>query len=510
MTPELRIRADGADITDVVRDRLVSLSVTDAVAEESDTCELTLDDRAPGIALPPTGAVLEVELGYAGRGLALMGRYTVSEIAQEGPPDTLTLRGAAADMLGSLKAPRTQSWDFPTIGEIVGEIAARHDLVPQVEPILRDVVLPHVDQVAESDIGLLRRLADRQLDVVAKPANGRLLFVRRQVLASAEGSPSAPAVRISRTDTVDHRVLRADRDDYAAVTAQWHDVASAEPQAVRVGEPEGGPVFELPELFPDVASARNAASTKLRRLQRGSGTGEVTLALGRPELAADVPLLLEGWGVSGDGSWIATRVEHTFTPTEGLRTRVEIEAVTTPWNRASSAPPPEAPFGRPDVPATGARMETTVVDFSEAPPVDQIDPATIRWLHTDVSAWPIASQVLRVSVGERDVCIDHTAAGSWPTSALGSILVEGNAWIFAQVDGVWYGATWEWLRPGQTCKAVSDSEFGADQIQIAPLDATWQPQSGDRIGFAVSTRARHGITPDTGFERSNIVAITWP
>ena len=332
--------------------------------------------------------------------------------------------------------------NLPTIGDIVGEIAARHDLVPQVDPILRDVVLPHVDQVAESDIGLLRRLADRQLDVVAKPANGRLLFVRRQVLASAEGSPSAPAVRISRTDTVGHRVLRADRDAYAAVTAQWHDVASAEPQVVRVGEPEGGPVFELPELFPDLASARNGAATKLRRLQRGSGTGEVTLALGRPELAADVPLLLEGWGGSGDGSWIATRVEHTFTPTEGLRTRVEIEAVTTPWNRASSAPPPEAPFGRPDVPASGARAETTAVDFSETPPVDQIDPAPIRWLHTDVSAWPIASQVLRVSVGERDVCIDHTAAGSWPTSALGSILVEGNAWIFAQVDGVWYGATW--------------------------------------------------------------------
>ena len=334
MTPDFRIRANGADITAIIRERLVALTTTDALDEESDTCELTIDAR-PGIAPPSTGVVLDLELGYRESGLALMGSYTVAEIERTGPPDVLTARGAAADLLGGLKAPRTRSWDFPTIGALVAEIAGEHGLVPQVEPSLRGVVLPHIDQISESDLNLLRRLADQQVDVVAKPANGRLLFVRRQALAAAEAQ-RGPAIRILRTETVQYRLTRADRGEYAAVTAQWHDVSTAEPQTVTVGE-EDGQVFALPQLFPDEASAHNAAATKLRELQRGTGTGEVTLALGRPGLAADAPILLDGWGEGIDGSWVATRVEHSLSGS-GLRSRLEIEPVTTPWERASSSP----------------------------------------------------------------------------------------------------------------------------------------------------------------------------
>ena len=216
MTPDFRIRANGEDITEIVRARLVGLTITDALDEESDTCELTIDER-PGIALPSTGAEFEVDLGYLESGLAFMGGYTVAEIERTGPPDVLTARGAAADLIGGLKAPRTRSWDFPTIGSLVAEIAAEHGLTPQVEPSLRGVVLPHIDQVAESDLNLLRRLADQQVDVVAKPANGRLLFVRRQALAAAEPQ-RGPAIRIVRTETVQHRLTRADRSENAAVT----------------------------------------------------------------------------------------------------------------------------------------------------------------------------------------------------------------------------------------------------------------------------------------------------
>ena len=334
MTPDFRIRANGQDITGIVRERLVGLTITDALDEESDTCALTLDAR-PGIAPPPTGAVLDVELGYRETGLALMGSYTVAEIERTGPPDVLTARGAAADLLGGLKAPRTRSWDFPTIGALVEGIAAEHGLAPQVEASLRDVVLPHIDQVAESDLNLLRRLADQQVDVVAKPANGRLLFVRRQALTAAEAR-RGPAIRILRSETVQHRLTRADRGEYAAASAQWHDVSTAEPQTVTVGE-AAGEVFALPQLFPDEASAHNAAATKLRELQRGTGTGEVTLALCRPELAADAPIELGGWGEGIDGSWVATRVEHSLTGS-GLLSRLEVESVTTPWERASSSP----------------------------------------------------------------------------------------------------------------------------------------------------------------------------
>ena len=341
MTPELRISANGRDITAVVLDRFVSAAVTDEVADAgTDAFELVLDDRPPGIVLPPEGATLEVEMGFTGEGAALMGSYVVSEVEQNGPPATLTVRAQAEDLLGELKAPRTRSWSFVTIGDVVGTIAGRHGLEPRVDPALRDIQLTHIDQVDESDLNLLLRLASYQLDVVAKVANGRLVFLRRQLLADRA---AAAAVRIMRTDAVDYRVLRAHRSQYVAVVARWREFDVGELQEVRAGDQDGGPAYALSATFPDAASASNAAETRLRALQRGTRTGRLTLSPGRPELAADVPVRLDGWGAGVDAVWVANRVLQQISE-DGYRTRLDIEAVTEPWERTAAALPPETPF----------------------------------------------------------------------------------------------------------------------------------------------------------------------
>ncbi|MCY4121303.1 MAG: contractile injection system protein, VgrG/Pvc8 family [Acidobacteria bacterium] len=338
MTPDLRVSANGRDITGVVRDRFVSVSVTDVVDEQADRFELTLDDRAPGIAVPPTGARLDVELGFLERGTAPMGSYTVTEVEKSGPPQTLTLRAQAADLLGELKAPRTRSWSLMTIGDVVGTIAGRHGLEPRIDPALSGVALPHIDQKDESDLNLLRRLASYQLDVVAKVSAGRLVFLRRQVLAN---ELAAAATRIERTEGLDYRVLRADREMYGAVVAKWREFTAGELREVRAGD--GSPVFELPETFPDYASAHNAAQTKLRALKRGTHTGELTLSPGRLGLAADAPVQLEGWCAGVDGVWVVKSARHELSE-DGYRTSVDVEAVTEPWERAAWEPPAADPF----------------------------------------------------------------------------------------------------------------------------------------------------------------------
>ena len=338
MTPDLRVSANGRDITDVVRDRFLSVSVTDVVDEQADRFELTLDDRAPGIAVPPTGAGLDVELGFLEAGTAPMGSYTVTEVEKSGPPQTLTIRAHAADLLGELKAPRTRSWSLMTIGDVVGTIAGRHGLEPRVDPALSGIALPHIDQKDESDLNLLRRLASYQLDVVAKVSAGRLVFLRRQLLAN---ELAAAATRIERTEGLDYRVLRADRERYGAVVAKWREFTAGELQEVRAGD--GSPVFELPETFPDHASAHNAAQTKLRALERGTHTGELTLSPGQPGLAADAPIQLAGWGAGVDGVWVVTSARHELSE-DGYRTGVDIEAVTEPWERAAWEPPSADPF----------------------------------------------------------------------------------------------------------------------------------------------------------------------
>lgn len=158
--------------------------------------------------------------------------------------------------------------------------------------------------------------------------------------------------------------------------------------------------------------------------------------------------------------------------------------------------------------------ETIRVTVREAPRtggsgVDDIDPRRVRWLHQDVSGWPITSRITSVTITRSEICVDHTGAGRFPTSRFGDIDVEGNVWVFYQFGGVWYGATYDWLRPGQVCKAVTGEELGPDQIRIPPMDGSWRgPRSGDEVGFMVSARARDGVP--AGQERTNIAVVRWP
>jgi hypothetical protein len=140
---------------------------------------------------------------------------------------------------------------------------------------------------------------------------------------------------------------------------------------------------------------------------------------------------------------------------------------------------------------------------------DEIDPSQITWLHRDVSRWSITSRITSVSITSSEICVDHTGAGRFPTSRFGTIDVEGNVWIVAQFNGRWYAGTYDWLRPGQICKAVTGGELGRDQIRIPPMDASWPgPRSGEMVGFIVSARARDDV--QAGAERTNIKLVRWP
>ena len=155
---------------------------------------------------------------------------------------------------------------------------------------------------------------------------------------------------------------------------------------------------------------------------------------------------------------------------------------------------------------TTARTTTTLL-VSPSTQNDELDLNLVDWLHTDVSDWPATSTVTDVSIGFDRLCIEHTKSGEWPELDDGGTAVEGNLWIFANIDGQWYGATWEWLRPGQTCKSVTASEIGP-RTKRSPLE-TWKPRSGEKIGLMVSTPARLGPEGPTR-ESSNVKVAYWP
>ena len=126
---------------------------------------------------------------------------------------------------------------------------------------------------------------------------------------------------------------------------------------------------------------------------------------------------------------------------------------------------------------------------------------SIKWLHTNVSSWPITTSI-RVSFSGKMINFPYDKSRVWP--AVDG--VNGNPWVIAKIDGQWYAATFEWLGFGQTSKPKAT--VGGGNIKKSPMSGDWAPASGQRVGIMVSGLARSQTRNVK--ERSNVVMITWP
>jgi phage protein D len=319
MRPNVSILADQQDVTNTIRDRLLSLRISDEAGTQSDTVEIQLDDRDATIQWPRHGAELDIFLGADENPLIRMGLYIVDEIEHSGPPSTVTIRGKAADMRASIKAPKTRSWDGITLGALVQTIAGEHGLTAKIIDQLASIAIEHIDQTNESDLHLLTRLA-RQHGAISKPVAGFLVFVPKGEAKSATGQP-LPLTNIPKHHITRHRMTQAERGKYPSVKAYWHDSNTAEKQSVFVGDNQ--PVYAIRHTYNNAQEATSAALATLQRLQRGTATLSLTL-LGRPELQAEGRIRIAGIRDPVNGEWIINRVEHQL-DTSGLQTRCDAE-----------------------------------------------------------------------------------------------------------------------------------------------------------------------------------------
>ncbi len=128
---------------------------------------------------------------------------------------------------------------------------------------------------------------------------------------------------------------------------------------------------------------------------------------------------------------------------------------------------------------------------------------SIKWLHTDVSSWPVtASLSARVSGGT--INMPYSKSKSW--HAVGGL--NANPWAIVNIGGQWYAGTFEYFRYGQSSKPVGvlDGSKG-DHFKVSPLNS-WRPRSGERFGIMISGLARSNSRNVK--ERSNVSMVTWP
>lgn len=315
------IIANGSDITDLIADRLLSAEITDQAGVKSDRLTLVIDDRDQRLEFPETGAEIEISLGYVGAALVSMGKYVVDEVEVIGPAREMTIRCNAADMTGEIKAPKERSWDNITLGDVVRTIAGELRLVPAISHQLADIQLGHVDQT-ESDMQLLTRLCADQ-GATCKVADGRLVVAKRASGKSTGGS-DLPVVLIDSGNCDSWTATIAERGRYKTVVAMVHDLDSGKRDEVRIGK--GEPVLTLKHTYQSKASAKRAAESRLKAVNRAKSKVQVSGLVGDPMMSAELEATLSGFrnGIDGDG-WIINGVTHSFN-SGGYTCNLEIES----------------------------------------------------------------------------------------------------------------------------------------------------------------------------------------
>lgn len=300
----------GAELSIQVIDRSTRVRFVDVEGVDSDTLEVDLDDRDARIHLPREGERLSLMMGYAGLHVEHMGDFVVDEVGISGPPAIMTISAKGVDLLSGIKAPRTESHHEMTIGTLARRIGERQGLRTLVHSSIANVPVPHVDQVGESDMALLTRLAE-QHDLTLKLDAVRLTL-RPHASRLPAGDLDLPAAVTLRAKQLSRHEWRGkSRTRYSAVRAWYYDIQQAARVAVTVGDAAGGPVLDLRHDARDAADATRQAQARLHQLSRGTGSLSLTLP-GDPRLRSGGRVRVDGLrDPIGGVDWVIERAEHT-------------------------------------------------------------------------------------------------------------------------------------------------------------------------------------------------------
>lgn len=360
LSPDFMLTVNSKDVTASIRDRLISLTLTDNRGFEADQLDIELDDADGQLALPVRGAIVKLFLGWKGQALIGKGDFTVDEVEHHGAPDTMTIRARSADFRGTLNSRREVSYHATTLGDVIRQIAARNNLQPMLAAGFAEIAVAHIDQTQETDAKFLTRLATLYGAVAAVKA-GRLLFIRPGSGVTASGKP-IPQMTITRQDGDQHSFSIADRGAYTGVTASWLHTKDPKPKKVKVkrkpkekhlralehpaakkkkttatktpeareGDYLAGSednVFALTTVYATKSAAMRAAQAKWEKLQRGVAEFSLTLAMGRADLFPETPVSVSGFKSVIDAQpWLISKVTHSLSG-NGYTTALNLEVL---------------------------------------------------------------------------------------------------------------------------------------------------------------------------------------
>ena len=365
LTPVAKLTINGKPFNTDALSRIISISLTDKSGFEADELTVSLSDHDGKLALPPKSAEMTIALGYLETGIVDKGSYKITEISWSGAPDTLHITAQSADTSDRFSEAKEKSWHKTSLKEIIESIAAANGYTPIIGKAYQDEKIDHIDQSNESDAAFLSRLAERY-DAIATVKHGRLLFVSSGEATTAGGQP-LPTIRITRNSGDQYAFRYSNTESYNAVRAYYIDKQTGKKHEVVITEDNYDPVKKtvtttkkyktkrkdgkthktttkevteikqvdtagkkiktLRHTYQSPKTAATGARAAYKKLKRCAMEFDISLAIGRPDVAPESPVTLQGFKPEIDAEkWVGKETVHTL-DSNGLTTAVKLQSL---------------------------------------------------------------------------------------------------------------------------------------------------------------------------------------
>jgi phage protein D len=327
-TPVYKIMHDGADITNRFNDRTLQITVQLKGGDgDSDTCEITIDDRDWKVAAVEVGAKLEIYLGYKEVGYAQQGMFNVTTVDYEINPRQIKILGTAVDFGTSLKSPMNRSFENKTLDNILGSIAKDAGATTAIDKELGKIEMPFLNQT-KSPMHLLHEL-ERRFGAMAKFENGKLIFTKRDEGETASGLRT-PLLVLQPQNVSRGFVRHTKRSEYSSAKVGYFDENHvkkfAEEKNKRFTSDEEGEKEDVPFLSgllaPNKEQAQQIARAQVAAMNRSMGEVHMTLSKGDPWIRDQTQTLVKGFRDKINGSYVANLVTHTYVKDSGIITEI--------------------------------------------------------------------------------------------------------------------------------------------------------------------------------------------
>lgn len=365
LTPVAKLSINGKPFNTDVLSRIISISLTDKSGFEADELTVSLSDHDGKLALPPKSAEITIALGYIETGIVDKGSYKITEVSWSGAPDTLHITAQSADTSDRFSEAKEKSWHKTSLKEIIESIAAANGYTPIIGKAYQDEKIDHIDQSNESDAAFLSRLAERY-DAIATVKHGRLLFVSSGEATTASGQP-LPTIRITRNSGDQYTFRYSNTESYNAVRAYYidkqtgkkhevvitednydpvkktvtttkkyktkrkdgktHKTTTKEVTEIKQADTTGKKIKTLRHTYQSPKTAATGARAVYKKLKRGAMEFDISLAVGRPDVAPESPVTLQGFKPEIDAEkWVGKETVHTLDG-NGLTTAVKLQSL---------------------------------------------------------------------------------------------------------------------------------------------------------------------------------------